>query len=411
MRGTVCARRVLTTLRRAEYAELIGLFFLLGSALAMWFVPLCSVLQAHGLAQIRPYAFAVSAVAAFVSPLLFGAMADRHASPVKVLRWLGFATALAMVAASTAIRYGAGPWVVLALIQLHAFCSAPIWSIASTIIFSRLDDAKKQFGPVRAVATVGWMSGCVFVSLIGADRSTLAGYAGAATWVAVSLFTFKLPELVIPKSLEALSWTQRLGLDALTLLKHPDHRVVFLTGALFTIPLAALYVYTPMHMQELGLVHTTAWMSVGQISEVVVMLSLGALIGRWRLKWILGCGLALGVVRYGLSSWATPPALIAGITLHGASFALVTITEQIYLDQRVDHAWRARAQALMALLNSGLGNMVGYLGSGLWFAHCSSEGRTQWPMFWGGLGVAMMAVLIFFLAMYRGRNRAGASMH
>ena len=216
---------MLTTLRRAEYAELIGLFFLLGAALAMWFVPLSSVLQAHGLAQIRPYAFAASAVAAFVSPLLFGAMADRHASPVKVLRWLGFATALAMVAASTAIRYGAGPWVVLALIQLHAFCSAPIWSIASTIIFSRLDDAKKQFGPVRAVATVGWMSGCVFVSLIGADRSTLAGYAGAVTWIAVSIFTFKLPELVIPKSLEALSWTQRLGLDALTLLKNPDHRV------------------------------------------------------------------------------------------------------------------------------------------------------------------------------------------
>ena len=70
---------------------------LLGAALAMWFVPLSSVLQAHGLAQIRPYAFAASAVAAFVSPLLFGAMADRHASPVKVLRWLGFATALAMV--------------------------------------------------------------------------------------------------------------------------------------------------------------------------------------------------------------------------------------------------------------------------------------------------------------------------
>jgi hypothetical protein len=54
---------------------------------------------------------------------------------------------------------------------------------------------------------------------------------------------------------------------------------------------------------------------------------------------------------------------------------------------------------------------VGYLGSGLWFAHCSSKKRTQWPVFWGGLGVAMVAVLIFFLVMYRGRNRAGASMH
>ena len=95
----MCAPRVLTTLRRAEYAELIGLFFLQGAALGMWFVPLSSVLEAHGLAHIRPYAFATSGVAAFVSPLLFGAMADRHASPVKVLRWLALATAIAMAAA------------------------------------------------------------------------------------------------------------------------------------------------------------------------------------------------------------------------------------------------------------------------------------------------------------------------
>jgi len=296
----VGARTVLTTLRRAEYAELIGLFFLLGAALAMWFVPLSSVLQAHGLAQIRPYAFAASGVAAFVSPLLFGAMADRHASPVKVLRWLGFATAVAMVAASTAIRGGAAPWVVLALIQLHAFCSAPIWSIASTIVFSRLEDAKKQFGPVRAVATVGWMSGCVFVSLIGADRSTLSGYAGAATWIAVSLFTFKLPELVLPKALQTLTWTQRLGLDALTLLKHPDHRLVFLTGALFTIPLAALYVYTPVHLQEPGLAHTTDWMSVGQIAKALVMFSPGALLRCCRLQWITARGFVHGLLRFRL---------------------------------------------------------------------------------------------------------------
>jgi len=155
---------VLTTLRRAEYAELIGLFFLQGAALGMWFVPLSSVLEAHGLAHIRPYAFATSGVAAFVSPLLFGAMADRHASPVKVLRWLALATAIAMAAASTAIRQGASPWVVLGLILLHAFCSSPTWSIASTIVFARLGDAKKEFGPIRAMATIGWMGGCLAVS-------------------------------------------------------------------------------------------------------------------------------------------------------------------------------------------------------------------------------------------------------
>jgi nucleoside transporter len=395
---------VLTTLRRAEYAELIGLFFLQGAALGMWFVPLSSVLEAHGLAHIRPYAFATSGVAAFVSPLLFGAMADRHASPVKVLRWLALATAIAMAAASTAIRQGASPWVVLGLILLHAFCSSPTWSIASTIVFARLGDAKKEFGPIRAMATIGWMGGCLAVSALGADRSTLAGYAGAAVWLLVSGFTFWLPALETPKSVEGLTWTQRLGYDALALLRNRDHRVVFLTTALFTIPLAAFYLYTPPNLQELGLVHTAAWMSLGQITEVVAMLSLGTLLLRWRLKWILACGVALGVLRYALSAIGTEWGLIAGVVLHGASFTLVIITAQIYLDQRVDPAWRARGQALMSLMNSGVGSMIGYLSTGGWFAVCTSDGQTRWPVFWSGLSAAMAAVLVFFLAMYRGRG-------
>ncbi len=401
----MCAPRVLTTLRRAEYAELIGLFFLQGAALGMWFVPLSSVLEAHGLAHIRPYAFATSGLAAFVSPLFFGAMADRHASPVKVLRWLAFATALAMAAASAAIRGGASPWLVLGLIQIHAFCSSPTWSIASTIIFARLADAKKEFGPIRAMATIGWSGGCVLVSVLGADQSTLAGFGGAAVWLVVAGFTFWLPALETPKAVEGLTWTQRLGLDALTLLRNRDHRVVFLTTALFTIPLAAFYPYTPPNLKELGFVHTTAWMSAGQITEIIVMLSLGTLLLKWRLKWIIACGLAFGSVRYALAALGTPWGLVAGVVLHGASFTLVIITAQIYLDQRVEPAWRARGQALMALMNSGVGSMIGYLGTGGWFAACTTGSTTRWPVFWGGLAAASAGVLIFFLAMYRGRGR------
>ena len=101
--------------------------------MSMWFVPLSTVLDAHGLHGIKPFAFATSGVAAFVSPLFFGAMADRHASPVKVLRGLALATAAAMALATTAIRLGWSPWLVLAFIQLHALCSSPTWSIASKI--------------------------------------------------------------------------------------------------------------------------------------------------------------------------------------------------------------------------------------------------------------------------------------
>ena len=147
--------------------------------MSIWFVPLSTVLDAHGLHAIKPFAFATSALAAFVSPLIFGAMADRHASPVKVLRGLAVATAVAMALASTAIKFGWNPWLVLALIQLHALCASPTWSISSTIVFARLADAQKEFGPVRAMATLGWMAGCWLISALNADTSPSAGYSGA----------------------------------------------------------------------------------------------------------------------------------------------------------------------------------------------------------------------------------------
>jgi len=393
---------MLRTLRKAEYAELVALFLLLGAALAMWTVPLSTVLDAHGLHVIKPFAFAATALAAFVSPLIFGAMADRHASPVKVLRGLAVATAAAMTLASTAIKLGWNAWLVLALIQLHALCSAPLFSIACALVFERLADAKKEFGPIRAMATLGWMAGCWVISALGADTSTTAGYAGAVMWLLLAGFTPFLPPLATPRAAEHLTWHERLGLDALTLLKNRDHRVVFVTSALFSIPLAGFYPYAPPQLRDHGLLHTTAWMSLAQITEVIAMFSLGALLARWRLKWIFACGLAFGVLRFGLSATDCFPWLLFGVFIHGCSYTLVLITGQIYLDQRVDPSWRARAQALLTLMNNGVGNLLGYLGCGGWFAICTRDSTTGWPVFWGGLAMAAGLVMAYFLTAYHG---------
>ena len=393
---------MLRTIRKAEYAELVALFFLQGAALGMWFVPLSTVLDAHGLHAIKPFAFATSALAAFVSPLIFGAMADRQASPVIVLRGLSLATAAAMALASTAIKLGWSPWLVLALIQLHALCSSPTFSIASTIVFARLADGQKEFGPIRAMATLGWMAGCWTVSVLGADTSPLAGYSGAVMWVLAALFTFFLPPLETPKSAAHLTWHERLGLDALTLLKNPDHRVVFITSALLCAPLAGFYPYAPPHLRALGLVHTSAWMTLGQVTEVIAMFSLGALLLRWRLKWIFACGLCFGVLRFALSALNGKLWVLTGVLLHGCSYTLVLITAQIYLDQRVDATWRARGQALLSLMNSGVGNLLGYLGTGWWFSECTQSSGTQWSLFWGGLAAAVALVMAYFLTAYHG---------
>ncbi len=393
---------MLTTLRRAEYAELVILFFIQGAALGMWFVPLSTILEAYGFGAVRPYAFATSALAAFVSPLIFGAMADHTVSPVVVLRGLAMATGIAMALASFAIQQRWNAWLVLAFIQLHALCSAPNWSIASTIVFARVSDSRHEFGPIRAMATLGWMGGGCLVSLMAADTSVRAGYAGAVAWMLVAAFTFFLPKIETPKSIKRLTLRQRFGLDALTLLKHRDHRVVFLTVTLFAIPLAGFYPYAPPHLQQLGFERTSAWMSLAQVTEVIAMFALGGLLLKWRIKWIFACGLAFGVLRFAISAFDLPWALLTGIVLHGVSFTLIFITAQIYLDQRVDPSWRARAQALMALMNGGFGNLLGYLGTGFWFEFAQRNPAGGWRLFWSGLAAAVLLVAAYFLCAYRG---------
>ena len=395
---------VLKTIRRAEYAELIALFFLQGAASGMWLVPLSAMLDAHGLRSIKVWAFATNALAAFVSPLLFGGMADRMESPVPVLRGLSLAAAVLAAMVGTAIHLHWNPWLVLGLIQATALCLAPAFSLISSIVMARLQFAQSEFGPIRAMATLGWMAGCWVISALHADSSALAVYLAAAASILVCLCAGFVPPQKSLRLAGHVSWHARLGLDALTLLKNRDHRVIFIIVAAFNIPLTGFYPYGPLHIRELGLTRVSAWMSLAQTTEVPSMFALGALLHRFRLKWIIACGLAIGIMRFALCALPFKAGLLAGTTLQGASYALVYITAQIYVEQRVDPGWRARAQALLNLMYNGFGSLIGYLACGWWFAACTHPAGTQWPVFWSGLAAGMTVALVYFLAAYQGRK-------
>jgi len=381
------------------------LFFIQWMGLATWTVPLTLVLNAHGYAAIQPLAFATGAVAAFVAPLFFGAMADRHMAPVRVLRRLAWGAAITLAGVGLAISWQWPGWAVLGLIQLYHLCSAPTTSVSTAITMAQMDAPKRQFGPVRALGTLGWMAGCLLISLLNADSSPRAAFCGAITWGGLAGFTLFLPAVTPPAAAGRLTWQQRLGLDAITLLQHPDHRVIFLCACLLNIPLAAFYPYTPPQLVELGLRKSAAWMSLSQITEIFIMILLGALLARWRLKWILLAGLGCALARYGLFMLNLKWGVITGIALHGCVYTLFFTTSQIYVNERVDPAWRTRAQALLTLMTSGAGYLIGYLACGWWFHWCGGPDATRWPEFWGALAVAVGGVTAYFLAAYRGRTR------
>ena len=391
--------------RNKERVQLCALFFLHAHALGLWGVNLSNVLKSHGFEQIVSYVFACNSIAALISPLAVGALADQRMAPERVLRWLGTGSALFLTLLYIGIgqRWHAG-WI-LVLAQVHAFWSVPTFGLTTSLILSRLHEQRANFGPVRLWATLGWMSaGWVVSWVLQADSSTLSGYAASVVWILTVAFTFTLPPSKPGASLSRHTVREVLGLDALHLLRHHDHGIVFITAALLNMVLAVFYPFTPLHLEELGVGHVTAVMSLGQITEGIAMLGLAALMQRYRLKWVFLSGIGMGVLRYALFAVDTKAAVITGIFLHGFCFTLFVITAQIYLERRVDSSQRARAQALLTLMMGGFGNLAGTLGGGWWRSSCQNGGHTDWRAFWLGMTLATIAVMIFFALAYRGKK-------
>lgn len=372
--------------------------------MGMWSVPLANIFAAHGRAHLVPWVLATSAIAAFISPLFVGALADQKVSPTRLMRWLALSTGMALTMTCLALHWKLADGWIIASAQVQALLATPCWSIASSIIFSQLSDPKRQFGPIRACATFGWMVGCWVVSFgLKADASLLAGFVAAGIWVGLTSLTFALP-LIPPGDLQQnRSWRQILGLDALDLLRNRDHRVVFITAALYSIPLAAFYPYTARHLKDLGVENVSAVMSLAQTTEVLTMLLLAGLLARVRLKWVFLSGIGICTLRYGFNAQGTLPWIVIGTTLHGFAYTLYFITTQIYLEERIDPKWRVRAQALLALLMGGVGNLIGYLGGGWWQQACETGGVTDWSRFWWGETALTAAVCVFFALAYKGR--------
>lgn len=389
-----------------ERFELMALLFLHGMALGAWFVPMGSVLEAANLKSLTPFAFAASAVAALLSPLFFGAMADRSVPPLRVLRWISFGTAIMVTAVAWAIANKWSAWIILLGIQLQSLLSVPSSSLAGSIVFARLSNSLRQFGSIRALGTLGWMAGCWLVSLLRIDASPQAFQLSAGLWLALSLYTLLLPKgaIAIANS-NRLSLRERFGLDALSLLRNPDHRVIFVTAALVAIPFAAFYPYTPAHMSHLGLQRTSALMSLGQVAEVGVMFAIGGILSRWRLKWVILTGLFCGVLRYVLYAMDSRAPVLLGVGLHGLAYTFTYISAQIYLAKRIEAAWRTRAQALLSMMTGGIGNLIGYLCTGGWLHICASGGNENWSLFWGGLCALVLMVLVYFAVSYRGQEK------
>jgi MFS family permease len=380
-------------------------FFLQGMTPGFWMPAITNILKARGLEDWVAMIFIVPPLCAMISPLIGGALADQRVAADRLYVWICFLSSGVLLAAFASLNAGWNPWWFVGLMGLASLISGPSWGLLTTIALTNLTHGERQFPLVRLGATLGWMGAGVLTSyVLNADTSPTAGYASAATRILTGFCAFLLPHT--PPLGSAKSLKSRLGLDAFSLMRHRDHCVFFVVTALFSVPLSAFYMYAPELLNVLGDRHSTATMTLAQITEIAAMLLVGSVMMRFRVKTVLLWALGLSVLRFSMSAYAGASGLIGwhigGIILHGMCYTFYFITAQVFLDRRVDPGMRGQAQGLLTLVSGGLGPLVGALVCGGLRNYWVTADGAGWMEFWASLAAMIAVCFLIFLVSYRG---------
>jgi MFS family permease len=149
-------------------------------------------------------------------------------------------------------------------------------------------------------------------------------------------------------------------------------------------------------------------MSLGQFSEIFMMLLMPFIFRRVTVKMILVAGLGAWAVRYCLLGYGNADSgmwmFYLAILLHGVCYDFFFVTGQLYTDQQAPPNLRAAAQGLIIFLTLGVGMFIGSLISGGavdYFTHTVGGVATRdWRSFWltssAGAGVILLMLLFFF---------------
>ena len=378
------------------------------------------------------YLFMIGGVGAVVAPFIAGQVADRHFNTEK---YLGLSHILGG-ALVWQLSWITGYWGFFLFSLLYSLIYSPTLALTNSLSLHHLPDRDRDFGKIRMWGTIGWIAVGIGIGqwllhhhtpVDGTVEATLAAQAAgirdafrlsALLGIIMGLYCFSLPRTPPSRGRqsyavgEALAEIRRNPLLTLFLIAVPIsciHQFYFVHTSAFLNTYQAKVGELAARINDIFGVGGGGLMTIGQMSEIIVLALIPFFAGKFSRKALLLTGIAAYALRMflfahvdmlqatiGIEPMAT---LIAGVALHGVCFGLFVFVAFMVVDEQTTADVRASAQSLFGLVIFGIGIVVGSLVAGYVGEWASAGGAMNYhdlfetPM-WGA--IACFALMLAF---------------
>lgn len=396
-----------------RYALAAVVMFLTLFAWGAYFVPMGRYLSAAfpGDATVTGFAYGAGPLAAMVSPLIAGWLADRAISPRKLFCVLG----LLGGASLWFVPMGTTTFAFSALLFGHALCYFAALPLLNAMVLSVLGEKSQFFPWFRVSGTFGWIASGIAVAYCGkflalqeVATDPIIFKVGAASFILAGLLALGLCEPVKETAASDALGGRKAGI--MDLVADRKFMIFLLFSFLFCIPLALYFSYANQFLASSGVAHPEAIMSLGQVSEVVFLLILPFAFYFLSAKRALLVGMACWSLRYALfaNAGSSEAMLMAGVLLHGVCYDFFFVTGMQYADRRAPAGLRNLAQSAVAWVTLGLGLWAGNMIAPLLdsrFIDRTAATPVFKPEFWAYPSAFAAVLLVIFAIFYKDDTR------
>ena len=334
-------------------------FFAWGS----WFATLALAMGNHGLGDFIGGAFESAPIAAIISPLFLGLVADRLFPSERVMGvLLLIGGAIMYFIAKIAPEGAAKGGLIVNLMIAYMLCYMPTLGLGNTITFTHLK--QEQFPKARVWGTIGWIVAGLMLGFVGWSDSLGIFWLGSISSILLGLYCFTLPHTPPPAKGKPIDIGSLLMVDAWKLLSSFPFLVFAVCSSLICIPLAYYYGQTAPYLGAAGFQEAASTMTLGQMSEIFFMILIPFFFRKLGVKIMLLVGMGCWVARYALFAMGAPSQvtwmLILGVALHGICYDFFFVTGFMYTDKKAPANVRGQAQSLLVFLTQGVGMFFGF---------------------------------------------------